>query len=91
MLLGLLSTFRSDTRVLESEVASVLRCISEREKELRALEREATAMMSPAAVHGYAARELGMAQVRLAGSIRPGAVRSHGTATASLISGKTQH
>ena len=85
MLLELLSTFRNDTQVLDSEIAAIQRQLAEAQKELRDLEQEATAMMSPSAVHVYAMRELGMAQVHLAGAVHLGVGRSDGTATASLV------
>ena len=85
MLLGLLSTFRCDTQVLDGEIAAIRRQLDDARKELRDLEKEATAMMSPSAVHVYAMRELGMTQVHLAGAVHFGVGRSDGTATASIV------
>ncbi|MCI6261542.1 hypothetical protein FYJ74_04010 [Pyramidobacter sp. SM-530-WT-4B] len=56
------------------------------EKECRDLEREAAAMMSPRVIYTYAAHQLGMTQVHLAGAVRlDGVGRSSGTRAASLI------
>lgn len=85
MCMGLLSMFRSDSQVLDENIAVIQEQIAECEREYRDLEREAAAMMSPGAVHAYAAKQLGMSQVHLAGAIHIGIVRPDGTATAQLV------
>jgi len=85
MCLGLLSMLRNDSQQLDDAISAVQEQLEACEKECRDLEREAAAMMSPRAIHAYAARQLGMSQVHLAGAVRlDGLVRSGGTMSASL-------
>jgi len=85
MSLGLLSMLRSDSQALDQQIAALQSRLGAYEKECRDLEREAAAMMSPKAIHVFAIKKLGMAQVHLARVIRvDGAVNIDGTATAAL-------
>ena len=75
---------RSDSQGLDCEIAEIQSQIDALEKESRELERACATMMSPKAVHAYAARELGMTQVHLAGTLHLNGVSRSETATASL-------
>lgn len=86
MCLGLLSMLRNDSQRMDEAISAVQGQLEMCEKECRDLEREAAAMMSPRAIHAYAAHQLGMTQVHLAGAVRLDvAGRSGGTRAASLI------
>lgn len=85
MSLGLLSMLRSDSQALDAQVTALQERLTACEKECRDLEREVAAMMSPKAVHVYAAQDLGMTQVHVAGAIRVDvAVQRAGMPTAAL-------
>ncbi|MBP3848913.1 MAG: hypothetical protein J6D22_04100 [Pyramidobacter sp.] len=85
MSLGLLSMLRSDSQALDAQVTALQERLTACEKECRDLEREVAAMMSPKAVHVYAAQNLGMTQVHVAGAIRVDvAVQRAGMPTAAL-------
>lgn len=84
--MGVLSMLRSDSQVLDQRISAIQQQIVACEKERSILEREVVEMMSPAAVHAYAMRQLGMTQVHLVGTIRlDGAGRTDGVATAQLV------
>ena len=84
MFMGLLSMMRSDSQTLDGEIAKIQAQIDALDKESRELERACASMMSPKAVHAYAARELGMTQVHLAGTLHLNGSARSDTATASL-------
>ena len=85
MSLSFVSMLRSDSQVLDEQIAAIQVRLTACEKECRDLEREVAAMMSPKAVHVFADKKLGMTQVHMAGTIRlDGAVRIDGTTTAVL-------
>ncbi|MGI6076392.1 MAG: hypothetical protein ACOYD9_08555 [Pyramidobacter sp.] len=88
--MGILSMMRSDSQALDLQISAIQEQIAACEKERNDLEREAVEMMSPAAVHAYAARQLGMTQVHLVGTIRLDvAGRADGMAAAQLVGEKT--
>ena len=85
MSLGLLSMLRGDSAALDERISALQERLTACEKECRDLEREVAAMMSPKAVHVYAAQNLGMTQVHVAGAIRVDvAVQRAGMPTAAL-------
>jgi|GEM_PF-1817318 cell division protein FtsL len=84
--MGILSMMRSDSQAFDLKISRIQEQIAACEKEYNDLKREAVGMMSPSSVYVYAVRQLGMAQVHLAGAIRvDGVGHSDGTTTAQLV------
>lgn len=80
-----LVSMRNETRRIDAEVHLLQEQLAAKERVCRDCERDLAALTSPTAVQKYAARELGMTQVFLVGSIRlDGLMSSDGTMTASL-------